>query len=162
MGEVLHRRYASPVPGGAIHYALHLPQGYDEGSQIYPTAYLLHGRGDSMSDWRRVLGDLDELIAAALVPPLIAVMPDAPWSSRAGYYIDSLFADPGAAAIETTFTTDLIADVDNAFRSRAVREGRMVGGYVTAELHLYRGGHDWGVWRPAFRDGLQSLLGSRG
>ena len=34
---------------------------------------------------------LDELIAAGEIPPTIAIMPDAPWSSRASYYVDSAY-----------------------------------------------------------------------
>jgi hypothetical protein len=28
---------------------------------------------------------------------------------------------------------------------------------VTAEFRVYAGGHDWGVWEPAFVDGIQFL-----
>ena len=53
--------------------------------------YLLHGRGDSMSAWTQMKSTLDELIAAEEIPPTIAIMPDAPWSSRASYYVDSAY-----------------------------------------------------------------------
>ena len=36
-------------------------------------------------------GALDELIASGEIQPTIAIMPDAPWSSRASYYVDSAY-----------------------------------------------------------------------
>ena len=92
--------------------------------------YLLHGRGDSMSAWMRMQGTLDELIANGDIPPTIAIMPDAPWSSRASYYVDSAYrgADPGRP-VETAFTQDLIAHVDSTYRTVASRNGRGVAGY---------------------------------
>ena len=92
--------------------------------------YLLHGRGDSKSAWVQMQGTLDELIANGDIPPTIAIMPDAPWSSRASYYVDSAYrgADPGRP-VETAFTQDLIAHVDSTYRTVASRNGRGVAGY---------------------------------
>ena len=75
-------------------------------------------------------GELDELIANGDIPPTIAIMPDAPWSSRASYYVDSAYrgADPGRP-VETAFTQDLIAHVDSTYRTVAARNGRGVAGY---------------------------------
>ncbi|WP_415911027.1 alpha/beta hydrolase [Oleiharenicola sp. Vm1] len=111
-----------------------MPAGYDPASaRTYPTLYLLHGRGDSMQAWRPVKPLLDSLIAAGKIPPLIAVMPDAPASRRAGYYVDSQFAGgddlPAGAAVETAFTRDLVAHVDRTFRTRPDRAERAVAGY---------------------------------
>ena len=92
--------------------------------------YLLHGRGDSMSAWTQMKSTLDELIAAEEIPPTIAIMPDAPWSTRASYYVDSAYkgADPGRP-VETAFTRDLIQHVDAAYRTVADRSGRGIAGY---------------------------------
>ena len=75
-------------------------------------------------------GALDELIASGEIQPTIAIMPDAPWSSRASYYVDSGYtgADPGRK-VETAFTKDLIAHVDATYRTVADRTGRGVAGY---------------------------------
>ncbi|MCU1418354.1 MAG: hypothetical protein JWP32_2528 [Schumannella sp.] len=86
-----------------------------------PVVYLLHGRGDSAESWETVLGDLERL------PPLIAVMPDAPWSSRASYYVDSIHRD--GRAVETAFTRDLVEHVDAHLATIRSREGRAVAGY---------------------------------
>ncbi len=75
-------------------------------------------------------GALDELIASGEIQPTIAIMPDAPWSSRASYYVDSAYtgADPGRT-VETAFTKDLLAHVDSTYRTVANRTGRGVAGY---------------------------------
>lgn len=120
---------------GTIDYTVYLPDGYaNEVSRAYPTLYLLHGRGDTQAAWQQIAADLDELIAAGTVPPLIAVMPDAPWSNRGGYYVDSRYtgSDPvttPGVAVETALTTDLISHIDDSYRTVAERTGRAVGGY---------------------------------
>jgi enterochelin esterase-like enzyme len=80
-----------------------------------------------MAAWVRVKGELDRLIAARQVPPLLAVMPDAPWSGGGSYYVDSAYA--GGRAVETALTRDLVAHVDSVYRTDASRGGRIVGGY---------------------------------
>ena len=83
-----------------------------------------------MSAWTQVKGKLDAMIADGRIPPTIAIMPDAPWSSRASYYVDSAYrgADPGRN-VETAFTTDLIQNVDSTYRTIPSRDGRVIGGY---------------------------------
>ena len=96
----------SAAIGGTIDYTVYLPDGYDaSGATRYPTLYLLHGRGDSQAAWQQEAGALDELIAAGEIPPMIVVMPDAPWSDRGNYYVDSLYTGvPASAAVETGLT----------------------------------------------------------
>ncbi len=95
----------------------------------YPVLYLLHGRGDSMMDWRRVGPVLDELIRNEVIPPVIAVAPDAPGSERGGYYIDSTFDSPDADAVETAIISDLLPHVDASFPTIGGRHGRILVGY---------------------------------
>src|SRR5215208_832284 len=129
-GTITAASFPSPAMGEDIAYNVYLPAGYASSSKRYPVIYLLHGRGDSMSAWTQVKGMLDDMIAAGDIPPTIAIMPDAPWSSRASYYVDSAYrgADPGRP-VETAFTQDLIAHVDSTYRTLASRDGRVVGGY---------------------------------
>ena len=121
----------SAAIGGAIDYTVYLPDGYDaSGATRYPTLYLLHGRGDSQAAWQQEAGALDELIAAGEIPPMIVVMPDAPWSDRGNYYVDSLYTGaPAAAAVETGFTADLVDHIDASFPTVDDRAARAVGGY---------------------------------
>ncbi len=129
-GTVTSSAFQSTALGEPVAYNVYLPAGYAGSAKRYPVLYLLHGRGDSMSAWLQAKGRLDELIASGAIQPTIAIMPDAPWSSRASYYVDSRYtgADPGRA-VETAFTRDLIAHVDSTYRTVADRSGRGVAGY---------------------------------
>lgn len=129
-GTVTTASFPSPTLGETISYNVYLPAGYPEPGRRYPVLYLLHGRGDTMSAWTRVAGDLDALIAGGEIPPVIAIMPDAPSSSRASYYVDSAYdgADPGRK-VETAFVRDLVPHVDATYRTLVGRFGRAIAGY---------------------------------
>jgi enterochelin esterase-like enzyme len=129
-GTITGAEFHSATMGEDISYNVYLPAGYSSTATRYPVIYLLHGRGDSKSAWTQVKGKLDEMIADGTIPPTIAIMPDAPWSSRASYYVDSAYSgsDPGRP-VETAFTTDLIDHVDTTYRTIASRDGRVIGGY---------------------------------
>jgi enterochelin esterase-like enzyme len=129
-GAITAASFRSATLGEDIAYNVYLPEGYESSTTRYPTLYLLHGRGDSMSAWTQVKSRLDAMIANGEIPPLIAIMPDAPWSSRASYYVDSAYdgADPGRM-VETAFIHDLIPYVDATYRTLASRAGRAIAGY---------------------------------
>lgn len=132
--EIRAASFHASALGGELHYLVCLPAGYGAAPDArYPVIYLLHGRGDRMDAWREALPVLAELIASGAVPPVIAILPDAPSNRRAGYYIDSLFAGdetlPAGAAVETALTRDLVAHVDATYRTRPERTARMIGGY---------------------------------
>jgi enterochelin esterase-like enzyme len=129
-GMLTGSSFHSATLNEAISYNVYLPAGYEGSTDRYPVLYLLHGRGDSKSAWTQMKGALDELIASGEIQPTIAIMPDAPWSSRASYYVDSQYtgSDPGRK-VETAFTRDLLAHVDTTYRTVANRTGRGVAGY---------------------------------
>lgn len=120
---------------GTVDATVYLPPGYQDESRRYPTLYLLHGRGDTQQAWQRVAGDLDDMIAAGTIQPMVVVMPDAPWSDRASWYVDSRYrggasgAPEAGAAVETALTRDLVGYVDATYRTVADRDARAVGGY---------------------------------
>ncbi|GAB2597231.1 alpha/beta hydrolase [Pseudactinotalea suaedae] len=118
---------------GTIDYAIYLPPGYEDSDEAYPTLYLLHGRGDTMAAWQHVSTTLDTLITDGDVPPMIVVMPDAPWNERGSWYTDSAYTGAAASGpgeqVETAITQDLVAHVDTAYRTVPEREARAVGGY---------------------------------
>jgi len=133
-GTIESRSFASAALRHELSYHLYLPPGYDSAAATrYPVIYLLHGRGDKMAAWTTIKPDLDRLINTGRIPPLIAIMPDAPASRRAGYYVDSQFAGTGALpageALETAFTSDLIAHVDATYPTKTDRLNRIVAGY---------------------------------
>ncbi|MEV5964216.1 alpha/beta hydrolase-fold protein [Kribbella sp. NPDC051952] len=129
-GTITAAHVPSRTLGEDINYNVYLPAGYDSSTQRYPVIYLLHGRGDSMAAWTQVKSRLDEMIGAGEIPPTIAIMPDAPWSSRASWYVDSAYKgpDPGRP-VETAFFRDLIPQVDATYRTIADRTGRAIAGY---------------------------------
>jgi pimeloyl-ACP methyl ester carboxylesterase len=129
-GTLATADFTSRTLGEKISYNVYLPAEYASTSRRYPVLYLLHGRGDTMAAWTQVKGQLDQLIADGSIPPTIAIMPDAPWSSRASYYVDSAYrgADPGRS-VETAYIEDLIPHVDATYRTLASRDGRVIGGY---------------------------------
>ncbi len=132
-GQVEEIRFPSPSLGREAAALIYLPAGYAARAERLPVVYLLHGRGDNLRAWLEVKDELDDLIASRAIPPVIAVLPDAPSSKRAGFYIDSRFrgsADlaPGEA-VESAFTQDLPAFVERHYRTIPGREGRIVAGY---------------------------------
>ena len=129
-GVIKSAAVRSATLGEDINYNVYLPAGYDASTRRYPVVYLLHGRGDSMSAWTQVKSRLDELIGGGEIPPTIAIMPDAPWSSRASWYVDSAYTgtDPGRP-VETAFLEDLVPHVDATYRTVADRTGRAIAGY---------------------------------
>ncbi len=130
-GTITTASAPSAALGGNIDYHVYLPYGYAGSDRRYPVLYLLHGRGDTMGAWTQVKGSLDQMIQQGVIPPVIAVMPDAPWSRRGSWYVDSGYTgtdDPGRP-VETALTRDLVADVDATYRTAPIREARLVGGY---------------------------------
>ena len=110
-----------------ISYNIYLPAGYDSKEIYYPVLYLLHGRGNDKNAWKKVQTDIDELIASNQVRPFIAVMPDAPWSDRGSYYVDSDYKT--GKAVETALISELIPAIDEGYRSIRTRNNRFIGGY---------------------------------
>ncbi|MCA2220894.1 alpha/beta hydrolase-fold protein [Nonomuraea aurantiaca] len=130
-GTITAAAAPSAALGENIAYNLYLPYGYAKGADRYPVLYLLHGRGDTMQAWTRVKDTLDAMIRTRRIPPLIAVMPDAPWSERGSWYVDSRYtgSDLPGRPVETALTRDLVAHVDATYRTAPIRQARMVGGY---------------------------------
>jgi esterase/lipase superfamily enzyme len=58
---------------------------------------------------------------------VIAVIPDAVWSERGGWYVDSAYRS--GSAVETALTRDLVGQVDASYRTAAHRGARLIGGY---------------------------------
>ncbi len=126
-------RAPSSMLGGSIEYALYRPP--TAAFSRIPTVYLLHGRGGTLSDWFEFTVRLDALISAGRIPPLLVVMPDAPWSERASWYVDSAFTGPagydGAARgrpVESALVRDLVDHVDATQPTIPSREARVVAG----------------------------------
>jgi enterochelin esterase-like enzyme len=125
-----HAGTLTTAKAAAVDYTVYLPYGYSARKNAkvrYPVLYLLHGRGDTMQAWTTVKADLDKLIDDGTIAPVIAVLPDAPWSERGSWYVDSAY--DGGSAVETMLTRDLVSHVDATYRTAAHRGARLVGGY---------------------------------
>jgi enterochelin esterase-like enzyme len=68
--------YRSPALDGTGSFHVYLPPGYGSTSAHYPVLYLLHGNDQPATAFLQLglQGELDRLIAAHQVPPMIAVM----------------------------------------------------------------------------------------
>lgn len=120
---------SSPALGEDIELRVYLPPGYDPATR-YPVLYLLHGRDGHPDDWAPVLPHLDELVRGGAVPPVLAVMPFAPWSEGASWYVDSGYTGtPPGRPVETALTRDVVAYVDATYPTLADRDHRAVVGY---------------------------------
>lgn len=120
---------------------VYLPPSYEsEPGRRFPVIYLLHGYGVQPPQWlwlfeREVI--TDRLFAQGLAE-MIIVMPDAVTALGGGFYTDS----PSHGGWETFVTRDLVAAIDNRFRTLAVPESRGIAGHSM-------GG--FGALRTAFR-----------
>ncbi len=127
----LREQFFSSTLNREFRYNIILPAGYDSSDQHYSVIYLLHGRGDTGTAWLHIHDTLDAMIAAEEIPPVIAVLPDMPSSSRASYYVDSQYTGSlyQSEPVETAIIQDLIPHIDSTYRTLTEREGRFVGGY---------------------------------
>ena len=130
-GTITQASTYSEALNGPIDYEIYLPAGYEQSAARYPTLYLLHGRGDSMTAWTQEKADLDRLISTGKIPPVVVVMPDAPWADRGSWYVDSQYtgADYPGLPVETALTRDLVQHVDRTYRTVNGRWARAIGGY---------------------------------
>jgi enterochelin esterase family protein len=78
-GSVQAQWYESAIIGGTRRIFVYTPPGYENDVSIrYPVLYLLHGNGDTESEWTsfgRANFILDNLIAEGKVRPMLVVMP---------------------------------------------------------------------------------------
>lgn len=117
----------SEALGEPLRYRLHRTPG-PNGPRA--TLFLLHGRGADLDEPTRLLDVLDALVENGSVPPLLAIVPDAPWSDRASFYVDSDFTGhPSGRPVETALTRDLVRHVDATYATIADRDHRFVTGY---------------------------------
>jgi S-formylglutathione hydrolase FrmB len=101
-----------------VRYRIYLPREYKKTSQRYPVLYLLHGLYGNYQNW----DTLTHLAGYAEGLPWIIVMPDADdsWYTNSASRPQDRFGD--------YITHDLIAEIDNRYRTIRARHGRAIAG----------------------------------
>jgi enterochelin esterase-like enzyme len=129
-GEVRSATYSSAVMGESRQFNIYLPPSYALSSSArrhYPTIYLLHGDPSNSGEWLRygTPAVFDAGFAHGDLPETILVMPDGnghvssatQWANRRD----------GRDRIEDA-TLELVAYVDQHYRTIADRQDRVIGG----------------------------------
>jgi enterochelin esterase-like enzyme len=124
LGFLLDDRFDSATIGRNFAYRVYLPPDYlSAPARRYPVLYMLHGAGGNYTEWTDSFlpEQIDRLIAADEVQPMIVVMPDddestywANWDNgpRWGDYV----------------TDDVVAIIDRRYRTLTSPAGRAIGG----------------------------------
>lgn len=127
-GSVTEETFTSRTLKASRRVWTYLPAGYEGSQDIYPTVYFLDG--GNYTDWMAVPSVLDRLIAAKVIPPVIAVFVE-PGSRQEEYS-----RNPAWRAF---IATELVPAVDAKLRTFPAPEQRLIfgsslGGYGAVDL----------------------------
>ena len=131
-GEIREHWYHSKITEEWRRALVYVPPGYDTHPRDrYPVLYLQHGGGENVAGWPRqghMNFILDNLIADGKAKPMIVVM-------ETGYALRPGEKPPAAGAplvarstLEQVIITELIPNIDAAYRTVADREHRAMAG----------------------------------
>ncbi len=129
-GAIVNTSFYSKSAGKNRGVQIYLPQGYNQldSTVRYPVIYFLHGAGVNHTYYTDLFGVFNNLIAAHLVTPFIAVKPDGsapPWGGS--YYTNSeLYGN-----FEDYIVYDLVELIDSAYNTIPSREKRAIMGHST-------------------------------
>ena len=119
-----YKTFQSKVLGREVSYLVYLPPGYEQGRQRYPVIYWLHGMGGNQRGGAIMfVPHVQAAIKEGVLPPAIVVLVNGMVKS---FYCDS---SDGQCPMESVIIKDLIPHVDEAYRTIARREGRVIEGY---------------------------------
>ena len=147
--RVVFRTFDSKTLGGKVSYHVYTPAAYGNAEARLPVLYWLHGTEGGIVGVSPMAKFFDDAIEAGKVPAMIVVfvngLPRRLWAD----------SKDGSSPVEAIFVTEVIPDVDKAFRTVAKREGRILegfsmGGYGAARL---------GFRRPDLFGGISILAG---
>lgn len=115
-------RYSSAALGGEGSFHVYLPPGFASSGAHYPVLYLLHGNEQSATAFLQLglQGELDRLIAAHEVPPLIAVM------IQGGKGANN-WRDHGSRGYES-YVIEVQQLIDRMLPTQATRSARAIAG----------------------------------
>ena len=118
-------RLDSPIIGESFAYRIYLPPDYlTSPTRRYPVVYMLHGNGGNYTEWSDSFlpEQVDRLIAADEIQPLIIVMPDDAESTYWANWSD------GGPRWGDYVTYDVVNTIDQRYRTLTEPESRAVGG----------------------------------
>jgi enterochelin esterase-like enzyme len=112
---------------------VYLPPSYrHDPKRRYPVVYLLHGAMSTPEEWLNGVYQglnlqltLDSLVAAAAIPELLVVMPDANNALEGDWYANS----PATGKWEDFVVQDLVRHVDRHYRTDAAQARRALVGH---------------------------------
>lgn len=124
-GSTRSLQFTSGHTGLPVKFSIYLPPGYEDSEEHYPVIYHLHGingKHDS-AQVESVSLSLEAAIRDGLIGAAIIVFPDA--------YTDTFWADSAVDTYpaETHLVPDLVAYIDERYRTRADREHRVIQGF---------------------------------
>lgn len=107
-------------------YSIYLPDGYETNThKRYPVLYLLHGGGESHTDWQRkgnIKQHADSLIRHGIIGDMILVCPEANQNNM--IYFNSPDWD-----YEDFFFNEFIPYIEANYRVRTDKGGRAIAGF---------------------------------
>jgi enterochelin esterase-like enzyme len=123
-GLLLDDRLDSPIIGASFAYRVYLPPDYlTSPNRRYPVLYMLHGAGGNYTEWSDSFlpEQIDRMIVADEVQPMIVVMPD---DGESTYYANW---DNGPRWGDY-ITEDVVNTIDQRYRTQARAADRAIGG----------------------------------
>jgi enterochelin esterase-like enzyme len=121
---------------------VYVPNGYAAAASAeYPVLYFLHGYPSTETQWlsgAQLPGVLDQLIAARVVPPLIAVLPD----GNGQHTADAEWGDTGQGdRVESWLVDSVVPAIDDRYRtlgsSRRGVCGLSSGGFGAVNIAIH-------------------------
>jgi enterochelin esterase-like enzyme len=141
----------STVEDARREYITYLPPSYyTQPNREFPVVYLLHGFNGGSREWEpRDFGTkLDELYTTGGLAESIVIMPDA----ESLWYVDN----DGGTPWRTMFTTEMIPQVDEQYRTLASREYRGLSGVSMGGF----GAYSLGLAYPDLFSSMASHMGA--
>ncbi|MBI5651107.1 MAG: hypothetical protein HZC40_11790 [Chloroflexi bacterium] len=109
---------------------VYLPPGYYDFNQRYPVVYMLHGYGGPYNELEKwgMLDALEQMTRAAVVQPMIVVMPDGFTPQKFPSYFFNHTPAAGGAKWGDYIWKDVVNYIDANYRTVPRRESRAIGG----------------------------------